>query len=496
MYIWLLLAFLILLLIFDYVFSAISGDSVPWYLRPISWFLAPWIFGSFLFALPIIHHREVLEFEHVIYIGFCLSLLAFGSLNFKFRNASKGARPNGRRPAVTPKLMYSLFFLSVMGQAAVLIDGVATGGVNLLARLTGEGLAETRANAFAANMLGIRGPLHLLESFSSFALIYIVCLVCTDRETIDGRLRRRYWAGGAIVSLGMFATAFLVQGGRINIVILVLTWIISFLMEPKRVTLMRLWHASFGIKAAVATLAFCVSVAGLTYFSTVFVEKRAGNQSALSALAISHRADVYPWLYTLTKGAETVRYGIFTLSYFTTPLATLSYYLDLGDRKIPGPYYGQYNFPGVADRIVKRIAPEQQMGWWEARLDLFQPLTAKGYGGNVWATLIRDVIADVGLWLTPIVFFIIGFVVRVYANRGADGSSPLWAAGYVGWLIFLLFSLFHSQFFIQGVFWLIFGPLLILGYLAARRFLGRGRIAPAGVNAIPPLINRSRIKLR
>jgi hypothetical protein len=478
---------MILLLVFDYVFSAISGDSVPWYLRPVLWFLTPWIFGAFLFAMPIISHREVLEFEHVVYIGLCLSLLVFGSLNLRFRGARKVAQADSKRFEVKPKMMYLLLILAVLGQASILIDGVATGAVNLVARLSGEGLAETRANAFAANMLGVRGPLHLLESFASFALIYIVCLVCSDRKALSHSLRRRYWAGGVVVSLGMLANAFLVLGGRINIVILILTWTISFLMEPYRVTLMRLWRASFGKKVAVTTMAVCVSLAGLTYFSTVFVEKRAGKQSALTTLAVSHRADIYPWLYTLTKDAETVRYGIFTLSYFTTPLATLSYYLDLGERKMPGPYFGQYNFPGVADRIIKRIAPEQQMGWWEARLDLFQPLVSQGYGGNVWATLIRDVIADVGLWLTPLVFFLLGLTVRSYANRGANGGSPLWAAGYVGWLIFLLFSLFHSQFFIQGVFWLIFGPPLISSVLAVRRFVGGSRSASSGV-ALPGVL--------
>lgn len=205
---------------------------------------------------------------------------------------------------------------------------------------------------------------------------------------------------------------------------------------------------------------------GLWLSATYFLEKRVGGQSPVTLLYKTHRAKFAPPLYDLIRKDTPTQYLAFSASYFSTPIATLSFYIDLPDDRTPGPFWGQYNFPAVA-RWVRRITFIPDPFFWEnARFEIFKPLGAINFGTNVWATSLRDLIADFGRGGSVAFLFLLGFGAQSLVS-GQSARPTAVKAGLLAYLIIiLLFSGFVSTLFMPQIHW----PLYLSVALVFTRF--------------------------
>lgn len=475
----LLLALLLMVILFiDRLMAKLSGDDIPWYLSPAVWLVSPWIFCALVFSAPLIVHREQLSLYHIFYIAGSITAFVIGS---NIRGFGRPRRTLVDGPAVqniqpTTKLLRRLFVLGFVGSVLIIYDNIVTTGISLKDRFLGTGLSAARDFAFASQAKGVRGPYFLLEPLAGFGLIFLLVYLSarfSQSLPIENK-KTNFWY--AIITVGMAAfNSLVISGGRMGIVLLLVVLMQAFLLDKHRTIFIWLQRKTdfsrfFWVVSGSAVLLMVVVLLG-----TVYVKKRSNDQSPISSLYLGHRAELEPWLLAATRNHDQMRYGMFTLSYITTPIATLSMYLDLPENRMPGPFYGQYNFPGIADRIVKRIDKDLFMMWWDARIEVFGPLLRLGYGGNVWATLLRDLAADVGRPAVPLFMFLFGWLCRAAVVRAYRFGNPYWGAIGCALLCVALFSAFHSLLYILTVSSLISigGALLILRWfhgLWARKY--------------------------
>lgn len=464
----LLLALLLIIIIFiDRMMAKLSGDDIPWYLSPAVWLVSPWIFCALVFSAPLIVHREQLSLYHIFYITGSIAAFVIGS---NVRGFGRPRRTLVDGPAMqnlqpTTKLLSRLFVLGLIGSVFIIYDNLLATGISLKDRLLGTGLSAARDFAFASQAQGVRGPYFLLEPLAGFGLIFLlVYLHARFSNSLPIEDKRKYfWY--AVITVGMAAfNSLVIFGGRMGIVLLLIVLMQAFLFDKHRTIFIWLKSKAEFSRFFWLVSGFAVMLMVVVLLGTVYVQKRSNDQSPIAALYLGHRAELAPWLLAATSNHEQMRYGLFTLSYITTPLATLSMYLDLTENRMPGPFYGQYNFPGIADRIVKRIDKNSFMMWWDARMEVFGPLLRLGYGGNVWATLLRDLAADVGRPAVPFLMFLFGWLCRAAIVRAYRFSNPYWGAIGCALLCVALFSAFHSLIYITTVSSLIFigSALLIL----------------------------------
>jgi hypothetical protein len=89
-------------------------------------------------------------------------------------------------------------------------------------------------------------------------------------------------------------------------------------------------------------------------------------------------------------------YFFVSLNYFSSPTPTLVRYLQVPEEQLAGPYAGQYSLYLLARPFTFVLGDERTPSFFDMRLEIFEPLTAAGYAGNVWATSARDLIVDFG----------------------------------------------------------------------------------------------------
>ena len=467
-----LLLFILVIFALDRVLSKLSNDSLPWYLNTAVWLLLPWAICALAFALPIIVHRERLEYVHVSYIALCLLCCVCGSwigyfkknkINYYLKSETDSA----------PKINIGIIAaLGIVGQAASIYDNIATTGISFGDRLFGSGLNAARELNFSMQQQQIVGPFHLLEILSGLSIIYLIYYInfIIFKPTLQANKKFHPLIAGFTFLL-ILINSLLISGGRIGLILLIMILFMVILFDKDKSMLKIFWHYSQMKKIALIVFfsTFIVALAG--YMATAYVEKRSNQSLPLASLNLAHRADIVPAVFFYTKDISSLRYGIFTLSYLTTPLATFALYFDLPSKSMPGPFFGQYNFPGVADRIVKRIDISSFRLWWDARLELFQPLTRDGYGGNVWPTILRDIAADVGWGLVPVVMFLIGFASSVISRSAYLTGNPFKIAIASAMLCICAFSAFHSVIYLGSVAGLLFYGAVFLAYPSVSKFL-------------------------
>ena len=463
----------VLLLTLDRVLANLSRSALPWYLSPSVWLLVPWVLASGLYALPIIVHRERLELEHVGYIASCLFAYTVGASFAYFKTAPVGPAyeyNNNLELNISRRQLTGLAIAGLVGNMFALYDNIIVTGISLKDRLLGTGLNAAREMNFSAQIQQVVGPYHLLEPLGGLGLIYILCYLSIrfSNEKSEPASRLHFWLLITTI-LSMTVNSLLVSGGRMALILLALVLWLAVLLDRNKTVFRWLRRRGGGQRFGVLALSAVLTVVVLTALATVYVQKRSGQQSPYLALYLAHRADVEPWVYSATRGMPLTQYGVFSVSYATTPIATLSLYLDLPPQRMPGPFFGQYNFPGIADRIVKRIDKDYFRLWWDARLELFQPMTRDGYGGNVWSTLLRDLAADVGWRVVPLVMFMLGVFTSSAVAGAYRTSNPFKAALAIALLCISAFSVFHSIIYIVTI-----TSLLIYGGLAVLYLWFRG----------------------
>jgi hypothetical protein len=167
-----------------------------------------------------------------------------------------------------------------------------------------------------------------------------------------------------------------------------------------------------------------------------------------------------------------------SLSYLTTPIPTLTFYLDLPEARQPGPFFGEYNFPALWRWGRRLTFTGDRFGWERARYDIFKPLGDIGFGMNVWSTMVRDLIADFGKY-GALVFIAL---LNLLAQRVFDQQRRSPAAHQAGLLVYLrllmVFSGLVSMLFMAQIHWPLYFAVFYAWWLsrpASRPVLQGGR---------------------
>lgn len=101
----------------------------------------------------------------------------------------------------------------------------------------------------------------------------------------------------------------------------------------------------------------------------------------------------------------------FGLSYFVTPIPTMTFYFNYTDFT-EWNYLGAYNFP-ILSKLIN-LYFEEPYSWLQIRGKLSVPLVQMGYSDNPWATGIRDLIIDFGIWGTLLFITMFGYFAQYY----------------------------------------------------------------------------------
>lgn len=446
------------MLILDRTIWRTIKDPLPWHASPFFWLTIPWLISITLLLLPIIIHREHLEAHHVLFIAGCFLAFMVGTYfhHFSSRRRKKLEALTSNYKPVTDRTFYTIASLGLIGHAAAAYNSIQLSGISLIERLTAKGLAGTRAAVFEAQAIGAGGKLAALEPLTAFSFVLCACyLIDLSKRNPRANSPMALWTAAGSILLIVF-NALLISAGRMNILLLVMTLTAILLLDPNKYLASRFIKLSKLTRASILSAAIATTLTALFFLSTTFVEARVDGASPDFMLNQSHRASVNPEVDQLTRDVPALRYGIFTLSYLTVPIPTLVYYLDLNSNSFPGPFWGQYNFPGFSDHIMRRTGTDLYVGWAQARGEVFGMLLSQGYGGNVWSTLLRDLSVDFTKYGAIAFMFFFGWLSRAMAIKAYLESNPFLVAATAAVFVVLGYSVLHSLFYIQTVWGLFF----------------------------------------
>lgn len=469
----LLLLLLIMILGTDVLIRRLARYQRPWYLSPVVWMEVPWIFSCILIILPIFVHREIITLEHVLFIFLCHLGFALGCWAQAIKSPNEN---NPTESSISYMQMIIFAAIGVLGHMAGTYDSISSTGVSLAERFSAEGLARARAGTFMEQTgLAEPGPFNKIATVAAFSYLYIACYVLVAKNFVGKQknmLRWLLWVSVACIAFN----SLLVSIGRMHIILLGAVTLVIFLIKRSREAPKKASKYAWQ-KKAVWGFGGAVVLSTVAILGSIFGQARTGGLvSPDELLAISHRIKLEPEIDSLTRGNNAMRFGLFTLSYFTVPIPTLAFYLDVPSNRYPGPFFGQYNFPSIMGRVVKRVSEDNYQPWMDLRMDVFSELERSGYATNVWATMLRDISVDVTKPGTPFAMFGIGLLVSYIVTAARKSLNPFITTTASALLVVCGFSIFHSLLYIESISGLITIPMLTLAIMkipVAFKFRGK-----------------------
>lgn len=453
---------------------------------PLTWFYSSWLLGLLLLSMPLFRYSESFSGETGAYVIAILLAASTGSVAAAFwaRQNNKIVRTRiavNSAPAVniSSRFLSILLILGAIGTGFVLLNAVLGGSVSFLGRFDAENSATIRREHLfeARNNIGIIfGPAYLISSIGSLGVAYVFFLK-------GARFKGEYasqWLFflALVVLLTNLLVGIIGLGSRMFSVFAIVVAFVAFL-EGRWSIGLPLIARRLAPKEATFIVAFAVAAAaGLWVTATVFVESRLQQQDPRAALYRTHRANLDPLAYQFTRDNPTSQYFMLSLSYATTPIPTLVYYLDLPESRQPGPFFGEYNFPAIWRWGRRLTFQPDPYAWDRARYDIFKPLGDIGFGMNVWSTLVRDLVADFGKMGAILFLVLVSFTAqRVFDNHRMQPTMR--RAGFLVYVrLIFVFSGLVSMLFMTQIYW----PL----YLSALMMVAVPKTKGKSVGAGPP----------
>jgi len=167
-------------------------------------------------------------------------------------------------------------------------------------------------------------------------------------------------------------------------------------------------------------------------------------------LANVHTAHVSGWVWSASETPLFSALPVFAFasSYISQPIVKYTFFLETSD--VTDWYLmGSYNFPIVAK--IASVWTADPYSWTAIRGDLATISEAYGYGVNPWATGIRDLNIDFGIWGTFLAMFLFGAVSQWLYERATRSEMTEWRVVLALAVPMVFFFAFFSPFPI-GVF--------------------------------------------
>jgi len=404
--------------------------SVKWaggWAGPTCWFIAPWVLQLVLLLLPIFSYEDKLTFDGTMFVMTCLGVVVLGGLlaHFVPIRRSVSAQP---RPVPLWILVASLAILGIIGQVLVFVDVSATGTLSLQERILG-GAQDLIRSAHWQRMEEASGSNLAKLAFFLTPLTVVGVALYRSGYRFAPRPARSMSLTKWLVYVGaamLLFNAFYLEGGRFNLVFMTLLLVASHSLCVRVGAIPRpSGGRKLGRRVRTATLSLAAGVLAL-YLATSFITNRMGATNTTWELLLykGHRATFTPQAERFMAIAPGVAPLLYSVSYFSTSIPTLAYYLELSRDEWPGPFHGLYSFPllGIVQSKLQGYAHWDS--WNGIRQELFTPLTSAGFAGNVWATVIRDLIADFRLVGTVVFLLCGGFVASILFRYAVLGRRP------------------------------------------------------------------------
>ncbi|MEJ7783715.1 MAG: hypothetical protein WKF96_02855 [Solirubrobacteraceae bacterium] len=387
---------------------ALACAGVAWRCErrgPLLLALYAWV-CSLLLASPILFTYSVrYSLEADVFIGVCLTVTT--ALYLIVRRLPRDP-PSQYTGALELRAASVMGVLGIAGCLLLLADARASGlqfsvtylldNLNQIRDSQFEALAESSDRGAIGTVGGLAAPCGLLCILAAVRLGRNAGRTLLTLAVVNALLI-------AVISLGVLA-------GRATITNVVLLSIVSLYLSGRRLFVL----------GARRTLIAVVAVIGAWYLSTSWVATREDDTAADYILEETQRAQVRPWLKSVTGGNESSSLALVTIGYFASPIPTLHYYL--ADRDLPGPFYGAYSFPLPARLVGTVDGTWTRTEWYSLRQEVFTPIASRGYFDNVWSTWLRDLLVDFG-HLGAILFCALFGSFMAWARNRSDLTGAL-----------------------------------------------------------------------
>jgi hypothetical protein len=342
-----------------------------------------------------------------------------------------------------------LAVVGLIGNAFLLVTAVQNGVSIGLETLTGGGLAQIRESSFEAAAIGGASGLSVLGSLLAPAgYLYLAAA-----PMLPWRERRSVRVLAYMNFVGIVLVALFLYAGRQSIIIALILVAVGIWLRGLRV---------FRVTPRRVAIAVVFLVAGF-YFVSTFAQDREkqGAASVDYQLHVVSHAQFAPWIHQAANENRALGAALFQLSYFGSPLPSFSYYVQ---QDIPGPLYGKYSYPQVLAfaRRIDENGPYSEK-WADVRAEVFAPYEKRGYFGNVWPTMARDVLVDWG-FIGGLFFFALMGAFAAWARNTFERSGAVFVHTLEVYAITVLaFGAFQS---------LIYPDFVAVGFFIALAFVG------------------------
>ena len=447
--------------------------------EPITWFYASWLLGLLMLALPMYQYYESFSLDSAGFLFATLGFFSVGALAASFwgRRRDVQRRMAAEMPrlsaVVSFKLPLLLLVLGLGGSALLLLNSLLGGDLSLIDRLDADNLSEVRAAHMEVGRSQI-GRLYGIANLASAiggAGIAMVFYMRGARQLGVGAGAQLFWLA-QLALLFNFSIGLVGFGSRMFAVFSVMVAFLGFMQGRwsigESVLLRRISFRSL----LVSSLSIVVTIATLYGAATVFLERRVQSQDPQTLLFRTHRATFAPLAYEATRGDKTAQYLLLSLSYFTVPVATLTYYSQLPSARTPGPFFGEYNFPAIARWLRRLTFTGDPFAWERARYDIFKPLADINFGTNVWSTLVRDLIADFTKGGALIFLLVLGFVTQRLHELQQAYPEVRRAVLLVYLRLIIAFAGLVSILFMPQIHWPLYLAVLLVLWRPGRKLRG------------------------
>lgn len=445
-------------------------------LNPAAIYCAGWFFQFLLLALPIFNFLETPDFMSFIFLILIVIAVPLGVYIADITKIRKKNITNSVNLPIARRewLLYKwCALLGILGQVAIIVDIQVTSTMSLSERFLNVTIADVRGENFERLNDSVAGPLAQLESVLSplswLTLILAIYFYIREKQyfedaklNITNKIARRIKITIFLAFVNFFLiviNSVFIFGGRINIIFAILMAIFSYAIiklnrnyQPKKISL----------KFKKYLIIFLITI-GIIAGALSMGSARQQSENVEYLLYAGHRATFAPEIRNTVIGNQGLGYFLLALSYFTVPVPTLLIYLKLPEH--PGPYFGQYSFPLIARLVYRITGDNDSQAWIKIRREIFSPLESRGYFGNVWPTIARDLIADFTHFGAIIFLVLLGFFSQLVWRSAKLGKSSSSVSLYALLILILAFSPFVNIIYISIIHVLLFQILAIKIFL-------------------------------
>ena len=336
--------------------------------------------GSLLLASPIIFSYAVNYSPKTdAFVAASLSVAVFSYL--LCRRAPRSAPSHYVNREREIRLAALLALAGIIGCLLLLADASLYSGLQFSVSYLVTNLSAIRADQFAGLDSGAdRGALGTLGGFLAPCAVLGVLAAANLGRAGGSNLRALAVAGFVLVG----CVSLMVFAGRATVVNLTLLLLISLFVSGRRLS-------PFRVRTIFLAALMIISA---WFLATNFLGTREQNPRTLSVLKQTQRAEPRPWLADVTARNSSVGLMVISVGYFASPIPTLTFYTQ--QPPLPGPYLGAYSFQLPARAVATASGTWSRDERATLRDQIFEPIEAGGYFGNVWATWLRDLLVDFG----------------------------------------------------------------------------------------------------